>query len=115
MFFQHIFYNTEPVWFSAISMATTTTTNRPTVTEDDCFKNFRTYVTGEGRELDKFYKDDVSLKAHTRTAKAMVEGLFDLGCEKEVALQLSRLILYDLVILIGLSPSEVPVFLVKHG
>lgn len=88
-------------------MATTTTTNaiptKNTVTEDDCFKDFRKYVTGEDRALNKFYKDDESLKAHTRRAKTMVEGLFELGCKKEIALQLSRLILYDLVMLIGLS------------
>lgn len=72
--------------------------------------NFRKHVDGENRSLAIFYKDDESLKTHAPTAKTMIEKLFKLGCTKEIALHLSRLVLYDVVLLIGLSPSEVPVF-----
>lgn len=86
-----------------------TTTTTVTVTVDECFKNFRKYIDGEDRSLDIFYKDDESLKKHAPTAKIMVEKLFSLGCKKEIALHLSTLILYDMVMLIGLAPSSVPV------
>lgn len=85
----------------------------PTVTVDECFKNFQKYIEHEKRGADEskialkvFYKDDKSLQDLAPTAKTMVESLFALGCGKEIALQLSVLILYDLVMLIGLPPTS---------
>ncbi|KAL0630726.1 hypothetical protein Q9L58_010425 [Maublancomyces gigas] len=84
----------------------------PTVTVDECFKNFQKYIEHEKRGADEskialkvFYKDDKSLQDLAPTAKTMIESLFALGCGKEIALQLSVLILYDLVMLIDDSSS----------
>lgn len=45
-----------------------------------------------------FHKDD-AIEELVPIATKMVKTLFDLGCGKEVALQLSLLILYDFVVL----------------
>lgn len=84
----------------------------PTVTVEECLKNFQKYIDQEKRGTDEpkkialkvFYKDDKSLQDLAPAAKIMVEKLFAIGCGKEIALQLSVLILYDLVMLIGLPP-----------
>lgn len=94
---------------TGVGLETTTT-----VTLEECFKNFRKYIDNEKRgtedlkkiALQVFYKDDKSLQDLAPAAKTMVESLFALGCGKEIALQLSVLILYDLVMLIGLTPTS---------
>lgn len=76
------------------------------VTDDECFHNFTRLLNGEKSGLRIFF-DGNALRDSARAAKKMVEGLFRLGCKKGVAMQLSVLVLYDLVILIGLplTPS----------
>ncbi|KAL0631443.1 hypothetical protein Q9L58_009688 [Maublancomyces gigas] len=75
------------------------------ITEDECFNNFKKFIKREKSGLKVFYPQDEDLKKPASAAKTMVEKLFDLGCKKEVALQLSILILYDMVMLIDDSPS----------
>lgn len=77
------------------------------VTEDQCYKNFTRFIDSEKPELRIFY-DDETLRKLAETAKAMVESLFALGCKREIAMPLSILVLYDLVMLIGLffNPSS---------
>lgn len=76
------------------------------VTVDECFNNFAKFLEREKSGLRIFF-DDMALKGLAPSAKAMVEGLFALGWKKEVAMQMSVLVLYDLVLLIGLplTPS----------
>lgn len=76
------------------------------VTEDECFNNFAKFLYREKSRLRIFF-DDMALKELAPFAKAMVEGLFALGYKKEVAMQFSVLMLYDLAFLIGmpLTPS----------
>lgn len=74
------------------------------ITDDECFNNFKRFLDKEKKGLRLFYPGDDDLKKLVPTAKTMVEKLFGLGCKKEVALQLSILILYDMVMLIGLPP-----------
>lgn len=66
------------------------------VTEDECFDNFTRFIDTEKVGLRVFYDDD-ALRKLVPIAKTMVEGLFILGCKKEIAMQLSILVLYDLV------------------
>ncbi|KAL0631448.1 hypothetical protein Q9L58_009693 [Maublancomyces gigas] len=73
-------------------------------TGDDCRKYFRTHIAKE--ELGQFHKDD-AIDGFVPIAETMVKALFKLGCGKEVALQLSLLILYDMVMLIDDSSSMV--------
>lgn len=75
------------------------------LTDDDCRRKFRTHIAKE--ELGQFHKDE-AIEGFVPIAKTMVKALFKLGCGKEVALQLSLLILYDMVMLIGLTPSRDP-------
>lgn len=75
------------------------------LTDDDCRRKFRTHIAKE--ELGQFHKDE-AIEGFVPIAKTMVKELFKLGCGKEVALQLSLLILYDMVMLIGLTPSRDP-------
>lgn len=70
------------------------------VTEDQCFNNFTRFVDRDKAELRIFYNDE-ALRQLAPIAKTMVERLFVLGCRKEIAMQLSILVLYDLVMLIG--------------
>lgn len=74
-----------------------------TITEVECLKNFQDFLKFEKNGLKLFYKDDDSINKLTSHAKTMIEKLFDLGCKKEIALQLSILILYDMAMLIGLA------------
>lgn len=74
------------------------------ITEDECFTNFKRFLKREKSGLRVFYPGDEDLKKHAPAAKIMVEKLFGLGCKKEVALQLSVLVLYDMVMLIGSPP-----------
>lgn len=85
------------------------------VTQVQCFNSLREFLDGWGGvELRVFYKDD-DLKKLASAAKKMVETLFDRGCGKEVALHLSILILYDMVVLIGLPRSLLSSILIKHN
>lgn len=76
----------------------------PKITEDECFRNFQRFLSHEKPGLDVFYSNE-DLKMLVPAAKKMILTLFDLGCGKEGALQLSILILYDMVMLIGLKIS----------
>lgn len=73
---------------------------RLSVTEDQCFNNFTRFIQKEKVGLRVFY-DDEALRKLAPMAKIMVEKLFVLGCKKEIAMQLSILVLYDMVMLIG--------------
>lgn len=71
------------------------------VTEDQCFNYFTRFIDIEKPKLRIFYTNE-DLRKLAPVAKTMVEQLFVAGCKKEVAMQLSILVLYDLVLLIGL-------------
>lgn len=66
------------------------------VTEDEWFDNFTRFIDTEKVWLQVVYDDDAVRKL-VPIAKIMVEGLFILGFKKEIAMQLSILVLYDLV------------------
>lgn len=78
-------------------------TTRSIVTTDECFANFRRFIDGEKVGLKVFYKDDNAIRELAPIAKIMVETLLSRGCPKEIALQLSLLILYDLALLLGMA------------
>lgn len=77
----------------------------PTITAEECYANFEKYVRTEKPGLGAFY-DVPSLEDAARKARVMVDKLIEMRCGKEVAMQLSLLILYDVALLLGLSPPR---------
>lgn len=75
----------------------------PAVTEQDCFNNFKKFLGREKTGLKVFYNEDGRIRKLAPVAKAMVDKLFAIGYIKQTALDLSILILYDMVMLIGLA------------
>lgn len=75
----------------------------PTITVHECFKHFERFLAKERTELKVFYDGAKAIGELATLAKPMVESLFKLDCTKEIALQLSTLIMYDMVMLIGLE------------
>lgn len=73
----------------------------PKITEDQCFSHFQRFLRKKGG-LRVFYSDE-DLKKLAPAAKQMVLAMVARGCLLEIALQLSILILYDIVILLGLK------------
>lgn len=81
---------------------------RLSVTEDQCFNSLMRFIDREKTGLRVFYNDQ-TLRELAPAAKTMIEGLFGLGCKKEVAMQLSILVLYDIALLIGMfCPATSP-------
>lgn len=75
------------------------------ITKQECFNRLQKFLNREKGGLRVFYTDDALLK-FAFAAKIMVGGLLHLGCGKETALQLSLLVMYDVVVLIGLIPRS---------
>lgn len=75
------------------------------ITEQECFNRLQKFLNREKGGLRVFYTDDALLK-FAFAAKIMVGRLLHLGCGKETALQLSILVMYDVVMLIGLIPRS---------
>lgn len=82
-----------PAW-EAMSAA------RLSVTEDRCFNHRSRFIAREKANFQVFH-DHQALRQLALNAKVMVEKVFILGCEKAIAMQLSILVLYDIVMLIG--------------
>lgn len=78
------------------------------VTTDDCFRVLRTFIDKEKVGLKVFYRDDDAIRKLAPIAKAMVDTLLSRGCGKEIALQLSILVLYDIALLLGITPVPPP-------
>lgn len=78
-------------------------TTKPT--EDDCLSRLRRHISEEKKDLaDNFFKDGLTNFGERVTE--MVSSLIDDGClKREIAMDLSVLTLYDLVLLIGLALS----------
>lgn len=74
-----------------------------TITADECFTNFKKYITNERPGLSAFY-DDLALRELAKKAQDMGEKLMVKKCGKEIAMQLSLLTLYDIALLLGLNP-----------
>ncbi|KAL0635218.1 hypothetical protein Q9L58_005864 [Maublancomyces gigas] len=75
-----------------------------TITVDECFTNFKKYITNERPGLSAFY-DDLALREVAKKAKDMAEKLLVKKCGKEIAMQLSLLTLYDIALLLDDSVS----------
>lgn len=75
------------------------------LTDEECLVNFKAHVDRDG--LGVFHTPQ-AIAGFVPIAKEMIRVLFARGCGKEIALQLSLLILYDVVMLIGLTPSRGP-------
>lgn len=77
--------------------------HQTTITVDECFTNFKKYITNERPGLSAFY-DDLALHEVAKKAQDMSEKLLVKKCGKEIAMQLSLLTLYDIALLLGLNP-----------
>lgn len=82
-----------PAW-GAMSAA------RLPVTEDQCFNNLAMFIEEKNLRCCFSY-NDYELRRLALKAKEMVEELFIRGCNEAVAMDLSILVLYDIVMLIG--------------
>lgn len=87
----------------------------PVVTEQDCFNNFKKFIGREKTGLTVFYESDGAIRKLAPAAKTMVDKLFAIGYIKQTALELSILVLYDMVVLIGLAPARRPRFFPPTG
>lgn len=79
----------------------TINTDTHNVTEEECFNNFTTFIDSEKQGLRIFY-DNEALEKLAPRGKSMVEELLVRGCNRQIAMQLSILVLYDMVLLIGM-------------
>lgn len=77
---------------------------RPTITKAHCLQYLRYFIDKEKPGLLVFY-DDNALETRAAKAEMMVNKLVEMGYSMELALDLTLLTLYDLVLLIGLPPS----------
>lgn len=77
-------------------------TNYLTVTDSECFNNFQRFRHREKPGLSVFYNDSDIVRLAI-IGKHMANSLLKRGCQKGIAMQLSTLVLYDVVLLIGLS------------
>lgn len=77
----------------------------PTVTEQDCFNNFKAFIKHEKQGLQVFYADDSALWKLVPNAQTMAGRLLAMGYMKQTSLDLSILILYDVALLLGSAPS----------
>ncbi|KAL0632091.1 hypothetical protein Q9L58_009023 [Maublancomyces gigas] len=79
-------------------------TSEMDLTTEECFVNLQKFLNGEKRGLRLFY-DDSALQTLAPAAQKMGLALLADGWGKEIAMELSLLTLYDIVILIDDSDS----------
>lgn len=81
-------------------------TSEMDLTTDGCFIHLRKFIDNEKYKLRGFY-DDSALQTFAHAAQKMGLALMADGWKIELALELSVLTLYDMVILIGskISPG----------
>lgn len=70
-------------------------------TTDECFRHLRAFIEKEKVGLKVFYPYDHDIRMLVPIAKTMIDTLGSRGCGKEVRLDLSILVLYDIVLFLG--------------
>lgn len=76
---------------------------KPRVTVEECTSFFVDYIVTERESLKTFFKEEDIPKLGEKV-KNMFRAMIELGYKESIAQQLTLLILYDIVMLIGLNP-----------
>ncbi|KAH0604020.1 uncharacterized protein H6S33_007051 [Morchella sextelata] len=74
------------------------------ITAAECLKRFQAFIKYEKKGLDVFYggtEGEEKLKECASKAEVMLKALLEKGCTGEIAKDLSTLVLFDVVMLIG--------------
>lgn len=85
------------------SLANGSGTDQQPPTQEMIIRWWRTLLKSDKRGIAHFYDRDYDFLAEAARAAQMATKVMKNGCTKEVAIQLSLLALYDVVLLVGTS------------